>query len=177
MSGVRSQRNPAGWAIVLVAIALTAPSACGNDEPSVPAAAAGRESSGGEAGSAAGSGGSGATPTTYACKGGFVYEPSGGASFAGAGGVDTSHVVEIPWTGGSGQEMSCVVGEAYCRIQSVPEVEIGVPPTVSCKSLNGPLSACAHNPNCECICAHGGCGLPCSCTDTDGLATVSCQEN
>lgn len=110
---------------------------------------------------------------SYPCVGGFVYLESGGAgSFAGAMSIE-----DVPWTGGSAGESSCVVGRAICHITSVPEIELGVPPTTSCMRLSGTLAACANTPNCACICSHGvSCEEACSCTDTGGLATLSCQE-
>jgi len=110
---------------------------------------------------------------SYPCVGGFVYLESGGTnSFAGA-----MNVEDVPWTGGSAGASSCVVGQAICHITSVPEIELGVPPTTTCMRLSGTLAACASTPNCACVCTHGvSCDEACSCTDTGGLATLSCQE-
>jgi hypothetical protein len=189
-----------GWrkldcgALILMALLATAPAACGGDTIETSASkssagGAGGESPGGAGSSGRGPGAAGGSTDTagagmhanggeqslvsYPCVGGFVYvEVGGSGSFAGAGGIE-----DVPWTGSLSGESSCVVGQAFCHITSVPTIEIGVPPTSSCDSLSGPLAACASTPNCACICSHGSrCGLGCSCTDTDGLATVSCQE-
>jgi|GEM_PF-4482487 len=169
----------------LLCAGLAAPLACGSDRTEsaaggASATVAAGETSGGASGgvSDADGGASGSGRRTYPCSGGFVYISTGGqSSFGGAGGIDYRFVEEIPWMGGSSGVSSCVVGQTYCEVRSVADVEIGVPPTQSCANLSGPLAACANAPNCACICSHGGCGPPCTCADSGGLATVSCQEN
>jgi hypothetical protein len=197
------RRNRECRALILVALLATAPSACGGDvvdpsESKSTGGGAGGESPGHAGSSGRGLGGAGRSTNaaaagahangggqnlvSYPCVGGFVYLEVGGAGpLAGAGGIE--NIEDVPWTGGLGGESSCVVGQAFCNITSVPTVEIGVPPTGSCHSLAGPLAVCASTPNCACICAlagargpYGWCAPSCSCTDTDGLATVSCQE-
>jgi hypothetical protein len=114
-----------------------------------------------------GAGGSGPSGTTYPCVGGVINTGTGGV--AGTGAPEAG-------AGGTGGMVMCAAGEEYCFIRSMQKV-IGALPTHTCKGLTGALAACVATPTCACVCSHGVfCLTECSCTDTNGYATVSCLQ-
>ncbi|MEP7052498.1 MAG: hypothetical protein ABJB12_19175 [Pseudomonadota bacterium] len=149
-----------------------------------PPAAGGASAAGGAVVSMPGTAQGGASQTSYPCRGGFVYERLGGAGEGGSGGEggwtpDYPNVVDVPWTGPVDGDQSCVIGQSICSISSVPEVLIGVRPWASCEPFSGSIAACSATPTCACICSHNPSYCQyrgCSCTDANGVATLSCQE-
>jgi hypothetical protein len=70
---------------------------------------------------------------------------------------------------------SCVAGQTYCYIL-LPRPTLGTPAAAACKTYSDLTAACAVNPTCECLCAHGyHCQTECRCSESDGFATVSCE--
>ena len=169
-------------------------SGAGGDEATHPDENGGGETAaGGAAVSAAGAAQGGEQASTYECVGGFVYVAVGGAAGeageAGSSGVGGAaadsgsdiaipKVKDVPWTGPVDGAQSCVVGQSFCHITSVPEILVGVRPWADCDNFSGDLAACATTPTCACMCSHfsGLCDEGCSCTDTNGVGTLSCQE-
>jgi hypothetical protein len=82
----------------------------------------------------------------------------------------------------AGATPTCVVGQTFCVVQLPhPPYPAGTPGEPSCqpfrKGLNG--FACAQDPSCACFFDpyRGGYSWPpCSCSDTNGLAVISCEQ-
>lgn len=70
---------------------------------------------------------------------------------------------------------SCVVGQTYCYVMLPRPLTTGTP-AYACKTYSDLTAACAVNPTCECLCAHGyHCQTECRCSESAGFATVSCE--
>ena len=82
----------------------------------------------------------------------------------------------------AGATLTCVVGQTFCYVQLPhPPYPAATPGEPSCqpfrKGLNG--FACAQDPSCACFSdpLRGGYSWPpCRCSDTNGLAVISCEE-
>ena len=83
----------------------------------------------------------------------------------------------------AGATPTCVVGQTFCVVQLPhPPYPAGTPGEPSCQpfaeGLNG--FACAQDPSCACFTdpSRGGfSGLQCRCSDTNGLAVISCEQD
>lgn len=95
--------------------------------------------------------------TPYTCAGFFVLADGG----------------KVPGADG-GSEATCVVGQSFCAI-SLPYPGSAGMATAGC-STSPP---CAQDPTCACLCdlsrGQYHCSTECRCSETGGLATVSCQ--
>lgn len=98
--------------------------------------------------------------TPYPCVGGYVNLDGGERVLASAD---------------AGPPVTCVVGQSLCHIYSTDPV--GSQPSRDCETVP---TGCADNPTCACICGQlplYSCDqIPCSCDDTGGFVTISCQQ-
>jgi len=103
---------------------------------------------------------------SYACLGDVGDAATGGGGFDGGGESGDA----------SAESVMCVVGDAYCHLfypNSGGRPPPFPPPIPTCVKL----PACTDNPTCACLCASGvWCHTECSCIDTGGFVTVSCQQ-
>jgi hypothetical protein len=108
---------------------------------------------------------------SYACTGGVVRTADGG-------------LVESHPDADASPPLECVVGQAYCAIETFGKT-VGVTPVYRCTtfydvvdgaSVSIGLGPCANTPTCACLCGHGvNCSTECACQDSKGLAIVSCD--
>ena len=120
----------------------------------------------------------------------------GGAGSGGAGGASGPDASAAPDGSRLGQSyacgggaaaaadgappIECVVGQSYCKVQLLDKVA-GSTPIYNCLTVSedGGLGACATTPTCACLCAQGNgihCETECSCSDTGGVATITCHQ-
>ena len=116
--------------------------------------------------------------------------PDAGASFPCAG-PSIASSGEAGEGGGAAQSgqgdrtlpaVSCVVGQSFCYVVAGISVNSGGR-TVSvyipeCRAFSDSIAAseCAANPTCACFCSRFGCGVQCRCEESDGIATVTCDQ-
>jgi hypothetical protein len=120
----------------------------------------------------AGAGAAGENSSTAGTTGG-----AGGYQSSDAAAQGTSYTCA-----GEGSSETCVVGQTFCYRDLGHGGASGT--VESCESFetDGGTAACAQDPNCACVCGHGGfnctsqeAGGACSCDETNGFVTISCE--
>ncbi|MEP7051146.1 MAG: hypothetical protein ABJB12_12380 [Pseudomonadota bacterium] len=144
------------------------------------AAGAGGNAAGGNAGAgeggalAAGAAGMPDLPSVFPCAGpgiangavGSPWEPGEGGG-AGAGQVDQT----LP-------AVSCVTGESFCYVFAGRAVNphVGTVYDPECRKFSDFAGKCSTNPSCACLCSRFACETECRCKESNGIATLTCQQ-
>jgi hypothetical protein len=82
-----------------------------------------------------------------------------------------------PCAAGDAGFLTCIVGQSYCDITAGFGGGSGTTRYPACKPIPAD-SPCAATPTCACLCASlgGPCdGIPCTCDEHDGSATLMCN--
>ncbi len=136
------------------------------------AGAAGNENlAAGEGGAlAAGAGGLLDLPGVFPCAGPITASSAEGGEGGGAE-QTASGDQTLP-------AVSCIAGESFCFVYAGKSVNAGggtvyIP---QCANFSENASECATNPSCACFCASFACDTECRCEESNGIATVTCEQ-
>jgi hypothetical protein len=118
----------------------------------------------------AGRSGSAGTGASFPCAGPSI--ASSGDAGEGGGAGQTGQVDQtLP-------AVSCVNGQSFCYVLAGRSVNPGggtvyIP---ECRSFSGSATECATNATCACFCSRFGCEDQCRCEESNGIATVTCDQ-
>jgi len=147
-------------------------------------------------GTAAGTGGTAATGQSENSGAAGVAAGGGAAPAAGAGGMRdlTGHfscagpsIAEAGGSGSAGQggqgdqtapAVSCDAAQSFCFVFAgkLEFPEGGTVYIPECRSFSESATSCATDPSCACFCSYFECETECRCKESNGVATVTCEQ-
>lgn len=184
--------TPSDGLAFLLLLGLLGAVGCGSDASGTGGTGGtGQSGAAGAMGVAAGAGGTAAGENLAAGEGGALAAGSGGipdlpSNFPCAGPNIASNA-EAGEGGGAGQTaqgdqtdpaVSCVAGQSFCYVFAGRSVNPGggtvyVP---ECRSFSDSVPKCATDPSCACFCSWFACETECRCKESNGIATVTCEQ-